>query len=132
MPERKIPQPIFVAAIIGVEDQLLRVKLDLSADPMTFVKQALDCVREKLGKCGQIPAFGKPVSVIVNYSPDRAVQYDLQGQPTMAFDRAYHPGKARLTVGKREFSLDALDAILLWQVTATRQHQRSHGGDDCR
>ena len=39
--ERERPQPIFVAAFIGV-DVLLRIDFDLTAGPATFLKQALD------------------------------------------------------------------------------------------
>jgi hypothetical protein len=38
--ERKVPQPIFIAAVLGV-DRLLRVDFDLTKDPATFVEQAL-------------------------------------------------------------------------------------------
>ena len=38
--ERRRPEPLFVAAFIGV-DVLLRVDFDLSAAPITFVTQSL-------------------------------------------------------------------------------------------
>ncbi len=112
--ERKIPQPIFVACFIGV-DQLLRIEFDLTTEPASFVQQALKGIKDKLRrwKSDELPAFGKPTSVIVNYSPDQAVQYDLQGQPMAVLDRAHRLGQARLMIGKREFSQAALDAIFV-------------------
>ncbi len=110
--DRKIPSPIFAAAIIGV-DRLIRVDFDLTASPTTFVEQALRGVREKLGKgsCGQIPAFGKPTGVIVNYSPDHAVEFDLNGNPLRVFDRAHRPGVASFSLGGRPLTLGELGAI---------------------
>ena len=52
--ERTVPSPIFVAAIIGVE-KLLRIDLDLTQGPVSFMRQVLDRLPEG------VPAFGKPV-----------------------------------------------------------------------
>ena len=30
---------------------------------------------------GSVPAFGRPTGFIVNYTPDRAVRFDLDGNP---------------------------------------------------
>ena len=97
--ERKTPQPIFVAAFIGV-DRLLRVDFDHTANPTTFVQQAVRGVREKLArwKIGEIPTFGKPVAVVVNYSPDHAVEFDLTGNPVRVLDRAHRPGAASFSL----------------------------------
>ncbi len=100
--ERKVPHPIFVAAVLGV-DRLLRVDFDLTKDPATFVEQALRGVREKLskGRCGRIPAFGKPKSVIINYAPDHAIEFDLKGNQLRVLDRAYRLGAASFTIKGR-------------------------------
>jgi hypothetical protein len=80
--ERSVPQPTFVAAVIGVE-RLLRVDLDAAAAPVTFAGQALRAVRRRLAQWGsdQLPAFGRPIGVVVNYGPDRAVAFDMDGAP---------------------------------------------------
>jgi hypothetical protein len=102
--ERVIPQPIFVAAFIGV-DVLLRIDFDLTAGPASFLKQALDGLREKLARWrGELPAFGRATGIIVNYSPDRAIQFDLSGNSVKVFDRAYRLGTAQLLIGGRPFS----------------------------
>jgi hypothetical protein len=97
--ERKTPHPIFVAAMIGV-DRLLRVDFDLTANPTTFVKQALRGVQTKLAmwRVPAIPTFGKPVGLILNYSPDHAVEFDLKGNPLRVLDRAHRPGKASFSL----------------------------------
>jgi hypothetical protein len=94
--ERKTPQPIFVAAIVGVD-------FDLTAGPLTFVEQAVRGVRQKLAnwKVGAIPTFGKAIGVVVNYSPDHAVEFDLTGKPLRVLDRAHRPGTAGFTLKGR-------------------------------
>ena len=72
--DRSVPSPIFVAALIGVE-RILRIELDTSLPEQTYVHQALAKLPE------QTIAFGRPIGVTVNYAPDRAVRYDLKGDP---------------------------------------------------
>ena len=50
--EHTVPSPIFVAATIGVE-KLLRIDLDPTQGPVSFVQQVLDRLPEG------VPAFGK-------------------------------------------------------------------------
>jgi hypothetical protein len=109
--ERSRPEPIFVAAFIGV-DVLLRIDFDLTADPLTFVKQSLDGLRKKLARWhGSLPAFGRPVGFIVNYSPDCAVRFDLEGNPVELFDKACRLGEATLSIGGRAMSHAELAAV---------------------
>ena len=101
--ERERPQPLFVAALIGV-DVLLRIDFDLTADPVTF-QQALDGLRDKLARWrGCLPAFGRATGLIVNYSPDRAIRLDLEGNEVELFDRAYRLGVAEFAIGGRVIS----------------------------
>ena len=92
--ERSVPSPIFVAAIIGVE-KLLRIDLDLTQGPVSFVRQVLDRLPEG------VPAFGKPIGFVINYSPDKAVRFDRNGQPNAILDKAVRPGTAVLRLGGR-------------------------------
>ncbi len=110
--ERKIPQPIFAAAFIGV-DQLLRVDFDLKQGPESFIDQALNGLSQKLAKWNsdKIPTFGRPIGLVVNYSPDRAVRFDLEGNAVEVLDRAYRIGEASFSIGKRYLSSRELGAI---------------------
>ena len=47
--DRARPEPLFVAFFIGV-NRLVRVDFDLTQRPVTFLRQALDGVREKLSE----------------------------------------------------------------------------------
>jgi hypothetical protein len=87
--ERTVPSPIFVAAMIGVE-KLLRIDLDAIQGPVSYVRQVLDRLPEG------VPAFGKPIGFVINYSPDKAVRFDRNGQPIATLDKAVRPGTAVL------------------------------------
>ena len=89
-----MPSPIFVAAIIGVE-KLLRIDLDATQGPVSFMKQVLDRLPEG------VPAFGKPIGFVINYSPDKAVRFDPNGQPIAMLEKAARPGTANLHLGGR-------------------------------
>ena len=98
--DRSVPSPIFVAALIGVE-KILRIDFDTSLPEETYVQQALAKLPE------QTIAFGRPTGVTVNYAPDRAVRYDLKGDPIETLTEAVRCGKAYLTVppSKKDMSV---------------------------
>jgi hypothetical protein len=102
--QRTVPSPIFVAAIIGVE-KLLRIDLDAAQGPVSFVRQVLDRLPE------WVPAFGKPIGFVINYSPDKAVRFDPNGQPIAILDKAVRPGTAVLRLGGRPIPAEALGTV---------------------
>jgi hypothetical protein len=78
------------------------------------VKQALDGIRARLAQWNStdhLPAFGRPIAVVVNYSPDRAIQFDLKGNPMLVFDRANRPGDVRFSIGRRAVTEGELAAV---------------------
>jgi hypothetical protein len=88
VPERRIPNPIFVAALIGVEN-ILRLDFDASLPEHTYLDQAM----KKLPK--QTIAIGKPIGLTINYAADRAVRFDLEGK---RIERVFDPiENSRLT-----------------------------------
>ena len=111
--ERERPSQIFIAAILGVAN-LRRVDFDLSQGPPSFIQQALDGLRARVAKSGGVvTTFGRPTGIIVNYSPDQAVRFDLDGKPVEAMDRAYRLGEAtfHLKGMGRPLSRGELDTI---------------------
>ena len=97
--ERKIPQPIFVAAVLGV-DRLLRLDFDPALGPVTYVTQAMD-LKQRLARWkGVLPAYGRPVGFIVK----SAVRFDLEGKAVEMLDQAYRLGVAQFCIGKRPIS----------------------------
>lgn len=103
--ERRVPQPIFIVALIGV-DAILRLDFDVEAGPETFLDQALEGVARKIRESGNgsLTGFGRPTGVVVNYSPDYAVRYDLEGRTLKTLNAAYWPGHATLALKGRELS----------------------------
>ena len=61
-----------MAAFAGI-DRLLTRKLDLGRGEDTFVSQALAMMPSS------VDFFGKTTGFTINYSPDRAVKYDVKG-----------------------------------------------------
>src|ERR1700730_6946364 len=103
--ERTVPSPIFVAALIGVE-KLLRIDLDATQRPVSFVRQVLNRLPE------EVAAFGKPIGFVINYSPDHAIRFDLNGQPTAILDKAVRPGTAvLLRLGGRPIPAETLGVV---------------------
>jgi hypothetical protein len=103
--ERTVPSPIFMAAMIGVE-KLLRIDLDLSQGPVSFVRHVLDRLPD------QVPTFGKPIGFVINHSPDRAVRFDSNGRPIAILDKAARPGTAvLLRLGGQPIPAEALRVL---------------------
>ncbi len=100
--ERTRPLPFFVAAIIGVE-RLLRVDFHETANPITFFHLALGGLKVKLAewRSDQLPAFGRPTGIAVNYTPDFSVRFDLSGTPLEISHSAYRVAQVHLSIKHR-------------------------------
>jgi len=59
-----------------------------------------------------VPYHGRTTGFIVNYSPDHAVRFDLDGNPIESFERAYIPGEVELFLGRRRVSTGAFAKVL--------------------
>jgi hypothetical protein len=65
----------------------------------------LEGLREKLAKAnGTIPTFDMTTGFVINYSPDDAVRFDLEGKPLEVLDRAYRLGQATFHLKGRAVS----------------------------
>ena len=111
--ERMRPQPLFIAAMIGIAE-LKRVDFTLGSAPVTYIQQALDGLQQKLKRWGRgyLPCFGRPTGFIVNYTPDWAVRFDLDGQAIESFDTAYRLGEATLSIRGHKCSALQLQSVL--------------------
>jgi hypothetical protein len=105
--ERDRPSSITLCAFSGGPDRWLKIALDLTKQPVTFASQAL--VQAKLKK--DTAYFGKIIGVIVNYSPDHAVRFDLDGHPIEVLPKAWRPGQIALTIGRRPVSEGQINAL---------------------
>ncbi len=86
-----VPSPIFAAAFIGA-DKLKRIDFKTGSSPVTYVKQVLKQLPEG------IPCFGKTTGFIINYEPDKAVQFDEFGNPILVLNSAYVMGSAQIRI----------------------------------
>jgi hypothetical protein len=87
---------------------MVEIPLDLSESPSTYAEQALVVVR----KTPVVEFFGPTTGFIVNYSPDYAVSFDLEGRPVETLARAYRPGEVTLYLGSRAIPPGTLGRIL--------------------
>ncbi len=69
----------------------------MSEPPVTFAAQALTVVR----RTPFVQFFGTTTGFVVNYDPDHAIRFDLDGNPVKVLNRAYRPGEVTLTVGRK-------------------------------
>jgi hypothetical protein len=104
------PTQITIYGISGGAERWRRIPLDLSQPAVTFVKQALIVVR----KTPVVPFFGPTIGFVINYSPDRAVRFDLAGNSVAVLNRAYGPGQFTLFIGRKRVSADAFARIVGW------------------
>ena len=94
--------------ITGGAERWLKIPLDLSQPPVSYAAQALAVVR----RTPVVQFFGATTGFIVNYTPDHAVRFDLQGNPVETLTRAYRPMEVTLTIGRREMSAERFGQIL--------------------
>jgi hypothetical protein len=95
--EHNAPQPIFVAALVGVE-KLLRVDFDLSRPRERFVRQMLAFVSRN----PTVACFGRVTEFVINFTPHRAVRYDLDGKALEILSKAVRVGQAELSVRNKQ------------------------------
>ena len=91
------PSSITIFGVSGGARRWLRIPLDTSLPPATFAAQALAVAKET----AIVPFHGFTTGFIVNYAPDRAVRFDLNGEPVETFDRAHQPGHVEIQIGGR-------------------------------
>jgi hypothetical protein len=83
----------------------LQVDFDLEGDRESYVKKALQGMQRNLAKWkGVVPAFGRPTGIVVNYTPDHAIGFDLDGMPREFSSKTCRVGQARLLINGRPMS----------------------------
>ena len=55
----------------------------------------------------------------MNYTPDRAVRFDLEAKPVECLPRAYSPGEVTLRLGNRKMAADEFARIADLRAEAT-------------
>lgn len=111
--ERSRPEPIWVAGVIGI-DRILKIDFAESSVPISYLKQAIKEVANRLGRWNSpaLPAFGRPQGLIINYTHDAAMEFDLEGQPLRTFDKAIQIGVSTFTLSNRPITQCELDLLI--------------------
>ena len=102
------PSQIWMFGVTGGAERWLKIPLDTSQSPVTYAEQALAVVQET----PTVQFFGLTTGFIVNYTPDRAVRFDLEGRPMETLARAYRPGEVTLHLGGRAISPATVGRLL--------------------
>ena len=101
--ERTVPSQITILGIAGGSERFLIIKLDASEPPDTFVNKVKEVLPSRLfwppDAAPQVPFFGKALGYVINYSPDHAVRYDLDGEAIETLGRAAGPGHVSISLG---------------------------------
>jgi len=101
------PSQITFYGMTGGPERWLKIPLDLSQPLVTYALQA----HEFVAKTPFVPYHGRTTGFIVNYTPDSAVRFDLDGNPIEHFDRAYIPGQVEVLIGKQKLPASGLFGI---------------------
>jgi len=102
------PSSITMYGFSGGANRWLKIPLDLSQPPVTFAAQAHAVVK----KTPFVTYFGRTTGFIVNYAPDSAVRFDVDGNPVEQLDRAYIPGQVELFLGRRRVPTKTFATLL--------------------
>jgi hypothetical protein len=111
--ERSIPQPIWLASVLGV-DRILRIDFAEGSAPVTYAMQARDGLDTRLRRWGSssLPAFARPQGVVVNYAYDKAVEFDVEGKPLRVLDEALRTSVSTLSLGGRSITARELRHLI--------------------
>jgi hypothetical protein len=102
------PSQIFIFGITGGPERWLKIPLDLSQPPLSYAPQALAVVR----RTPFVKFFGATTGFIVNYTPDHAVRFDVEGRSVETLTRAHRPGEVTLYLSGRPFPLRVLGSVM--------------------
>jgi hypothetical protein len=93
---------------------------DVALPPASYASQALAGIRHRLSEfsieLGRIPdvlpAFGRPIGVIVNYTPNSAIRFDLDGNTLEILPRAHRLPEAHIEIRDWPFPIETLRAVM--------------------
>jgi hypothetical protein len=98
--ERSRPSQITICDLVEGESFKF-IQLDATKPRWTFIHQALRVLNKRLHerRTKIIPFFGAPTGIAINFDPDRAVRYDLEGHALQILKGAVRLGERRVSVG---------------------------------
>lgn len=111
-----VPTQITMCGMTGGARRWLMIGLDTSKPPVSFIGQALAAVPEmtRLGHEGHrgVQFFGRLLGIVVNFTPDHAVRFNLEGTPLEILPHAYRSGEVTLSIGGRRIDPAVMARII--------------------
>jgi hypothetical protein len=104
----KRPSQILFFGITGGPERWLKIPIDASRPPLSYAAQALAVVC----KTPEVKFFGPVTGFIVNYTPDHAVRFDIEGRFVETLTSAYRPCEVSITLGRHPVSAEAFGKAL--------------------
>src|SRR6266571_2641377 len=104
--EHTVPTSITMAAFVGA-DQSLWVDFDPGTTAITYLGQTLRAAKQR----SPIRFYGNAVGVVVNYSPDEALRFDMQGIPVEILPTAHQGETLSVSIRGKVVSSKTLAAI---------------------
>jgi len=108
--EHTVPTSITMAAFVGA-DQSLWVDFDPGTTAITYLGQTLRAAKQR----SPIRYYGDAVGVVVNYSPDEALRFDLNGYAGEILPAAYRGETLSVLLGGKPVSAKTIAAIFGWE-----------------
>lgn len=88
--QNRRPSQLVIAALAGAEGKM-SIELPPSLPKLSWPKHVVQLLPKG------VPGFGFVTGFVINYSPDQAVRFDLDGKPLAALPAAYRPVEFRLS-----------------------------------
>ena len=110
--ETTMPSQITICGMTGGAERWLIIRFDLSKPPITFVQQAIDALPSLVSPAGGVPFFGRAVGLIINYTLDKALRCNLDGDPLEVVPKAYRVGEVQLSLGGKRIEPRVLGSLL--------------------
>jgi hypothetical protein len=90
-----------------------KAKVALEAIKGHEIRRRLSEFSSKSGRIPDaLPAFGRPIGVIVNYTPDRAIRFDLDGNALEILPRAHCLAEVNVAIRDRSLPPETLRAVM--------------------
>jgi hypothetical protein len=103
--ERERPSQITIAIVCGFIN-FRRIDFPDGMPTLGYVGFTRSEIGARLVRWrGEAPTFGKPTGFIINYSPDSAVAFDLEGTALQQYERAYELGDVSFELSGRAVPL---------------------------
>ena len=108
--ERVVASPFFVEAFTNLREKYKIIKLE-DVHPVHYVNIVILKIHNRMRDDGTLPYYGKIRGFVINFTPDRSVEYDLRGNLIKEYSHAWRPPYIYVNLGRRKLSANELSRI---------------------